>query len=299
MRLMAFGHSYSIMTNPPPLNEVKGKAPCTCRGCLPYLCVMALSFLMVFFTAAVITYVMPKKFESTLVYQLRPSTRVGFSLSQPHSPQHFATEFEVIRASLTLKPVVQKLNLTTRWNMTEEDAVALLRGTVVSQNIKGTDLVEIRVRHTDAEEARDIAREVFLSYKTRREDKERELMELGLKELEKAIQDQTDLVEDKRKLREQLKEDAPQQQIQELQEELATQQEMLDRMSEKLTMDRINYQQSMESVILHEEPIVARIPCSPNVKLNLSLGAAAGVLLGLFISLLMRLFQGRCKCRTT
>ncbi len=159
-------------------------------------------------------------------------------------------------------------------------------------------MVEIRVRHTDAEEARDIAREVFLSYKTRREDKERELMELGLKELEKAIQDQTDLVEDKRKLREQLKEDAPQQQIQELQEELATQQEMLDRMSEKLTMDRINYQHSMESVILHEEPIIARIPCSPNVKLNLSLGAAAGVLLGLFISLLMRLFQGRCKCRT-
>lgn len=290
------------MSTPPPLppNEAKDQTPCTCRGFLSYLGVIVISFLLTFLTAAVITYVMPKKYESKAVIQVVPPVRVGVPLGPIITPQYFATEFEVIKASLTLKPVVQKLDLITRWNMTEEEAIALLRGIVETQNIRGTDLIEIRVKHTNPEDARDIAREVFESYKTRREDKERELVELGLKEMEKAIEDQREVVEEKRKKMLQrlnqmppaIKADYGEKRVDEA---LESHQEMLDRMQEKLAMDRINLKQPMNLVILHEEPVISLVPHSPNVVLNLALGAALGILLGLFIALLMWLSKGRCK----
>jgi capsular polysaccharide biosynthesis protein len=304
MRCMAFGFFYTLMSTPPPLppNEAKDQTPCTCRGFLSYLGVIVISFLLTFLTAAVITYVMPKKYESKAVIQILPSARVGVSLGPINAPQFFfATEFEVIKANLTLKPVVQKLDLATRWNMTEEEAIALLRGIVETQNIRGTDLIEIRVKHTNPEDARDIAREVFQSYKTRREDKERELVELGLKELQKAIEDQREVVEEKRKKMLQRLNQMPPAIKADLEEKRVDQalesphQVMLDRMQEKLAMERINLKQPMNLVILHEEPVISIVPHSPNVVLNLALGAAVGILLGLFIALLMWLFKGRCK----
>lgn len=290
------------MSTPPPLQQAKDQAPCTCRGSLPYLGVIVISFLVVFFAAAVITYVMPKKFESKAVIQILPSARVGVSLGPINAPQFFfATEFEVIKASLTLKPVVQKLDLTTRWNMTEEEAIALLRGIVETQNIRGTDLIEIRVKHTNPADARDIAKEIFESYKKRREDEERELMELGLKELQKAIEDQHEFVEEKRKKMLQrlnqmppaIKADFGEKRVDQALE--SPHQVMLDRMQEKLAMERINLKQPMNLVILHEEPVVSLVPHSPNVVINLALGAALGILLGLCIALLMWLLKGKCK----
>jgi hypothetical protein len=50
------------------------------------------------------------------------------------------------------------------------DAIAFLRGIVSAQNVQGTDLIEIRVRHTNPEEARGIAKVVYEFYKIRRED---------------------------------------------------------------------------------------------------------------------------------
>ncbi len=178
--------------------------------------VILMTLLLVFMTAAVITYVMPKKYESTAVVQVKPSTKtiqvfgnetVG---AAQMTPQFFATEFEVIRSQLTLKVVVQQLGLVSRWGMTEEEALGTLRAIVDAQNIRGTDLITISVKHTGPVDARDVAKEVYEAYKTRRESKESEAAESGLKELEKALQSQSDVVEEKRKQRDNLLRRAPQ-----------------------------------------------------------------------------------------
>lgn len=213
------------------------------------------------------------------------------------TPQFFATEFEVIRAQKTLEMVVQRLGLTTRWNMSDEDAIAILRGIVDAQNIRGTDLIQISVKHTNPEDARDIAKEVYEAYKKRREDSERKVVESSLKMLEMEIYDQSDVVEEKRKQMDNLlKRDSnnPETEItrQEAQSEYDAQQKMLDRMKEKLAMDRLNAK--VQNLIeMHEEPLVAQFPSSPNVTLNLLLGAAAGLFLGLLLALIVRLFVGR------
>lgn len=195
-----------------------------------------------------------------------------------------------------MKPVVQRLDLAKKWNMTEEDAIAVLRGIVSSQNIHGTDLIEIKVRHTDPVQARDITKEVFDSYKKRREDKEREMFEDSLKELEKAIVDQEDVVEEKRKQRDNLltrsNGNASDPTVLEVQKEFETQIALLEKMREKSGADRL-IDRHISIIELHEEPFVPRYPSSPNVTLNLMIGAVSGLLLGLFFALLVRLFAGR------
>jgi uncharacterized protein involved in exopolysaccharide biosynthesis len=284
--------------NPPPLSSPPAKL--SSRGCLLYAGIVIVTFLLVFFSACVVTYVMPKRFQSTAVVQVKPSRALsGYtdSASPMMTPQFFATEFEVIRAQQTLKIVVQSLGLTTRWNMSEEDAIAILRGIIDAQNIRGTDLIQISVKHTGAEDARDIAKEVYEAYKKRREDKEREMVENSFKELEKAILDQSDVVEEKRKQRDNLlKRNANGLEMelakQEVEKDYETQQKMLDRMKETLAMDRLNAK--VQNLIeIHEEPYVAMYPSSPNVTLNLLLGAAAGSFLGLLLALIVRLFVGR------
>ncbi len=414
--------------------------------------VILMTLLLVFMTAAVITYVMPKKFTSKAVVQVKASKRVGTALgdgdvgAQPMSLQFFNTEFEVIRSQLTLKYVVKALNLMTRWSLTEEEALGTLRDIVDAQNIRGTDLIEITVKHTGPEDARDVAKEVYEAYKKRREDKELMIAEEGMKELEKAVLDQSDVVEEKRKQRDNLLRQAPvmirdmitgvngassiqsmqstlesqvenfttalseldtmiasinnlnadeviryaanldtagqdlktlypqyQEQerllkgmqvqglgpnhptvksqkgnvdslykqlqasvvsfrdslgikreakhaeledlkkrlaeikevgitnvikmttIQGVQKEFETQQEMLDRMREKLAMDRINLKQPQNIIELHEEPLVAQFPSSPNVTLNLILGAVIGLIFGIGIAFFLEYLDTSVK----
>jgi polysaccharide biosynthesis transport protein len=414
--------------------------------------VILMTLLLVFMTAAVITYVMPKKFESRAIVQVKPSNRLGTAfgdgntISQPMSQQFFATEFEVIRSQLTLKFVVQALGLINHWGTTEEQALNTLRGIVDAQNIRGTDLIEIRVKHSSPDDARDVAKEVYQAYKKRREDREREMAEQAIKELTAAAQTQSDVVEEKRKQRDSLLRRAPAlvrddilginganniqnmlttmeqrvetsttelseldtmiksinalsadeviryaanmdeagqdlkslfpeyqsqdriltgmaaqglgpnhptvksqrgtveslyktlvssvesfkssltikrstkaaelsdlknrltelrevtttnvillTQIQSVQKEFETQQKLLDTMREKLAIDGINLKQPQNIIELHEEPVVAQYPSSPNVTLNLILGAVVGLVFGIGIAFFLEYLDTSVK----
>jgi len=275
--------------NPPPLSSPPAKS--SSRGCLLYSGIVIITFLLVFMTSAVITYVMPKKFESTAVVQVRPSAQLG----QNFTPQFFATEFEVIRAHQTLKLVTQRLGLTTQWNMTEEDAIAVLKGIVDAQNLRGTDLILIKVRHTSPEQARDIAKEVYEAYKKRREEKAREILADSLKEMEKAIVEQSQVIQTKQeKMREMLMDagHSAEDISKRIEQEFARDAKLFDQSREQLAMDRLN-SKLVSLVELHEEPLVAQYPSSPNVTLNLILGATLGLLFGLLMALFVRLVFGR------
>jgi capsular exopolysaccharide synthesis family protein len=71
---------------------------------------------------------------------------------------------------------------------------------VTTQNIRGTDLISIRVRHTNKLDAKDITEEVANAYKAYRMQIESRDAERGLLELNKAVRDQEDKVEDRRKV---------------------------------------------------------------------------------------------------
>jgi succinoglycan biosynthesis transport protein ExoP len=170
--------------------------------------IILLTLLLVFMTAAVITYVMPKKYESEATIEVRPRTGgmdIGFGNRGPSNqvtmtPQFFGTEFEKIKSSNSLAKVVDNLELVTKWGVSRETAIRILKGIVNTQNIRGTDLISIRVRHTSKEDARDITAEVAKAYKEYRSEIENRDATKALYELNKAVRDQEDKVEERRKV---------------------------------------------------------------------------------------------------
>ena len=77
--------------------------------------IILLTLLLVFMTASVITYVMPKKYQSEAIIEVRPRSISGGPLgnefggaigSTPMTPQFFGTEFEKIKSSKSLYKVV-------------------------------------------------------------------------------------------------------------------------------------------------------------------------------------------------
>jgi len=170
--------------------------------------IILLTLLLVFMTAAVITYVMPKKYESEAIIEVKPR-EVGMSplgaLSPGSSgsmmtPQFFGTEFEKIKSRNSLSKVVDTLELVNKWNVDKETALRILKGIVNTQNIRGTDLISIRVRHTNKEDARDVTAEVARAYKEYRTEIESRYADKNLYELNKAVRDQEDKVEERRKV---------------------------------------------------------------------------------------------------
>jgi succinoglycan biosynthesis transport protein ExoP len=171
--------------------------------------VILLTFLLVFMTALVITYVMPKKYESKAVVQVRPKTGGGIvlpglsdtsRLSLDNGQTFFPTEFEVIRAQKTLDTAIERLDLVNRWNSERDSVRRTLRSIVDAQNIRGTSLIEIRVRYSDPKDAQAIAKAVSEAYRERRTKIQAEYADQALDQLRRAVVAQEDLVEDKRKL---------------------------------------------------------------------------------------------------
>jgi capsular exopolysaccharide synthesis family protein len=171
--------------------------------------VILLTFLLIFMTAAVITYVLPKKYESTSVVQVNPAVLELDPLAGMTGPptigsyytrSYIQNEFKIIEAEKTLQRVVDVLDLTNRWGTDKNTTLLLLKKVLKTEQIRGTDLIEIRIRHQKAEDALAIARQIATSYQERRKDEERARATQALDALETEVRSQEDLVEEKRKL---------------------------------------------------------------------------------------------------
>ncbi|MCP5534649.1 MAG: polysaccharide biosynthesis tyrosine autokinase [Akkermansiaceae bacterium] len=168
--------------------------------------VILLTFLLVFLTAAVITYVMPKKYESIALVEVKPIVDVDPTLGGGHSTmgtqmtrQFMNTQFEIIVAPETLGLAIDKIQLETRWGEDRSTVMKNLRGIVRTSQRRGTDLIEISVRHRKKEEAQAIAKAVYEAYKDRRYDLEMSVRKDQLKAIKIELQNKNDRVAELRK----------------------------------------------------------------------------------------------------
>ena len=160
-----------------------------------------------FLAGAVIAYVSPKKYESRALVQVSPERISVDSRGLPElasqqgaSFQFLATEVAVITSRATLERVVERLDLAARWNLPPDQVVDLLTGLVTVERIPDTDLLTIRVRHTNAQDARDLAEAVAEAYAARRTERETDRAEQALQALDEELRKQEDVVEEKRKV---------------------------------------------------------------------------------------------------
>ena len=169
--------------------------------------VILLTFLLVFMTSAVITSVMPRKFESTSVVQVHPSMIAispigrsgGANPGAMPTRNYMENEFETIIAAETLRMAADEIDLPTRWDMEMEDVIENLKDIVQTDPRRGTDFIEITVRHAKPDDAKEIADAVSVAYMTRRKKNEVDRAERALEALDGELIAQSDLVQDNRK----------------------------------------------------------------------------------------------------
>ncbi|MGJ8695441.1 MAG: GumC family protein [Verrucomicrobiaceae bacterium] len=170
--------------------------------------VILLTFLLVFMTAAVITSVMPRKYESTSVVQVHPSmiaispTGRANNTANPGTmmTRHYMeNEFESIIAPQTLSEAAVAIDLESRWDLDLEGSVDVLKKIVQAVPRRGTDFIEISVRHANSEDAKDIAEAIADAYINRRNRTEHNRAKEALDALDEELQRHGDVVQEKRK----------------------------------------------------------------------------------------------------
>lgn len=168
--------------------------------------VILLAFFLVFMTAAVITYIMPKQYMGKVSLQINRELMdwriFGPGETSPGRayipPSFVETEFKVIESKKTLSRVVDTLKLDERWNVPKPSAYARVKSNMDTEEERGTDMINIRYFDTEPSTAMEVANEIAKSYKERRMESESDRSRKALDTLEKQLKQQEDKVEEAR-----------------------------------------------------------------------------------------------------
>jgi succinoglycan biosynthesis transport protein ExoP len=164
--------------------------------------IILLTFILVVLTAAVITYVMPKKYEATAVVKINPlgtnNQVIGNGSSALMTRQFFGTEFKKIESEENLKRAAELTQLPQKMQISIADAVLVLKGGLSARQERGTDLIEISLRMVkdNREYVKPLTEAIALAYSEMRINQETERREKTRVELAKKIQKYEDIVKD-------------------------------------------------------------------------------------------------------
>lgn len=168
-----------------------------------------LTFLIILLTAAVVTYVMPKKYRAEVTVQINPEAQKTIVIQGADSgayqvtQQFFATQFAIIKSEENIRTVVKDMKLAKRWKISEKQAINVLKGSIDTQQERGTDLVKISVTHSERTDVKQLAEAVAEAYRKRREAQNEKRRHEATKELREKLRKQADVVTDyKKKLKE-------------------------------------------------------------------------------------------------
>jgi uncharacterized protein involved in exopolysaccharide biosynthesis len=231
------------------------------------LALLAVGALLGFLAAAVVTYVMPKKYESRAVLQIPAHPDA--------SPVDMAAEVAMVERSVSLEQVIDTLDLTSRWILPKQEALDALRKCLTITRADGGKRITVRCEHTSREDARDIAEGVSSIYQKTRAESSLRAKEQAIGGASKAVLDvQVSIEQGKEALSGYvggLGKDG--RDISEVKSKLDSDQKLLDELMKK----RVELAAMIPpEVTVVEKPVISQIPCSPKVTENLVTGTAAG-----------------------
>jgi serine/threonine protein kinase/biopolymer transport protein ExbD/capsular polysaccharide biosynthesis protein len=133
------------------------------RGMIPRWWWMFLVMLLVgpmigFGVGSSVVHFIPKKYETEAVVEPKPGD------GQPVTSQFLGAEFEKIKSAAALTAVADELDLAEKWGLPRSAVAGILKGIVRTENIRGTDLISVRIRHSDKKDAVAITRAVAKTY---------------------------------------------------------------------------------------------------------------------------------------
>ena len=156
-----------------------------------------LAFLLVSGAGAVITFFMPREYSSFATIELQPDmTSVRIFENQPgasnnpiYDPKFVPTQFQIITRKGVLYPVIDQLDLQKKWALKEqilpkEIAYNKLKHNLSLQEIRNTNLIEIKVFSVDPAEAALLANTIAQVYMDQRIAEQQNIVAKGLEQLQ-------------------------------------------------------------------------------------------------------------------
>lgn len=137
-------------------------------------------FLLVALTTTAVTFMLPKKYMSTVRLEVAKETSpiiplLGIRPESNFDPYFIQTEFEKIQSQSVLDPVIDKLDLNDIWakrfgvdKLKTAETRRLLQRNLDVRQFRNTSLIEIRVKDEDPELAKKIAEEIGVAYQNSR-----------------------------------------------------------------------------------------------------------------------------------
>jgi len=166
--------------------------------------IILLTFILVVLTAAVITYVMPKKYEAVAVVKINPlgtkNQVVGNGASALMTRQFFGTQFKIIESDENLRRASEMMQLPQKMQISTAETVLVLKNGLSTRQERGTDLIEISLRMVkdNREYIKPLTEAIAMAYSEMRMDRETKRRAQTRLELDKKIQKYEDIVEDYR-----------------------------------------------------------------------------------------------------
>ena len=137
-----------------------------------FLAGFAAVFLLVFGASALITFILPEYYSSTVRLKVERGEPNFQTLPLAYDPYFLQTEFGVIQSELILGRVIDNLNLQEVWGkahakdekLTRPEAIGLLKTKMALHVVRNATLLEIRVFSQKPTEAADTANEIARVY---------------------------------------------------------------------------------------------------------------------------------------
>lgn len=168
---------------------------------------IVLAFLLVMVTAGVTTYFLPRQYYSKVTMEVKPDKSgpievFGNSMRAAHEPTFIPTQFQILRKTEILYPVIDQLKLIDTWSTTggkklpRETVFLRLLGMLDPREVRNTGLIEIGVYSTDNQEAANIANTIAVVYKDKRISDLLAAIERGLSQVREELEKQRVIVTD-------------------------------------------------------------------------------------------------------
>ncbi|MBX3739795.1 MAG: hypothetical protein KF712_02300 [Akkermansiaceae bacterium] len=253
--------------------------------------------------AGVVTYVQPKTFDSQAVLEIKPPGKIlsPFDSGSPppleRDPKFLEREMAVLKSHAVLLDAVKQLDLDRKWALPAPDAAAIVERSLTVEQLRGTDLVSIRARHVNREDARDMVVAVIAEYRKQRSSRDAGKSESASNALAEAVREQENKVEERRKALAEIVRtktllhhhegvtpkpqagaggvDTEEYVIRK--REFESELELLQSLKLKHVKERVSRELNDDSVAIHEEPLLAMAPSGPNVAGNMGMGIMGGL----------------------
>jgi succinoglycan biosynthesis transport protein ExoP len=152
-----------------------------------------LTFFLVIVTAGVYVVFLPKEFYSKVTLDIKPDNNRGvdplsFVGSGRADPQFISTQFQILRKSSVLEPVIEKLDLVKKLSPPGQQmplswVTRMLDRSMTVQEQRNTTLIEVGVYNVDRELAATIANTIATEYRDMRQAESSKNVETTLTEM--------------------------------------------------------------------------------------------------------------------